>query len=119
MFIGTWLINLCISVVAFLLVFIGSMSANTVPTSLFRGLIASVTFFLITYFFRWLWKLALAGTEANEENDEHENSDHKKEPLEGNSHKIEQLEDNNSQQQYSDEEINKASQYVKSLLDDK
>ena len=107
MFIGTWIINFVISIIAFLLVFVGSLSSNTANTSLFRAGIAFLFFYMVTYVIRWLLMLASKGSEEKSN-----------EPVE-----ISQIEESiqgkaSVKEEYSDEDIKKASQYVKDLIND-
>jgi hypothetical protein len=103
MFIGSWIINIIFSIVAFSLVFIGSITTNTLFTSFIRGLLAFVCFYVITFFFRWLWMLASKNVFFEEVETQIENTE------QGNSiNKVD----------YSKEEIAKAGQYVKDLIND-
>lgn len=104
MFIGSWVINVIISLLAFVLVFIGSVSTNTVLTSFIRAGIAFLFFYMITYIFRWLWNLALSDTIS------------KKEELVENSPMSNQT--ISTDKSYSADEVEKASQYVKDLIND-
>ncbi|WP_096199383.1 hypothetical protein [Bacillus sp. FJAT-45350] len=119
MFAGNWLINLSLAVIAFILTFIGSFFTNLVTTSLIRGAIAFIVFFLLAYLFRFLWGLALKNnlTENTIENmDETEGTD------------IKQKKNNDSYDEFekrtvdkmnlTDDEIVRASEYVKDLMDD-
>lgn len=105
MFIGSWLINFVISMIAFLFVFIGSMATNGYFTSFTRAILGFIFFYFITYFFRWIWFLASKETSINNEE------------------KI-QIEDQNigkdtiNREDYSDEDIVRASEYVKDLIND-
>ncbi len=105
MFIGSWIINFIFSLTGFLLVFIGSMTTNSVLTSLIRGGLAFVSFYIIAYFFRWLWMIASKEVEVNElEKKEIEDKDDGK----ATTNKVE----------YTEEDIEKASKYVKGLIND-
>ncbi|QOY34496.1 hypothetical protein AWH56_017445 [Anaerobacillus isosaccharinicus] len=102
MFIGSWIINVAISFIAFLFVFIGSLSANTFPTTLFRSCLAFLFFFIFTYFIRWL--LMLASKENNLKTEEKAD--------------IEESEQGEAivKDEYTKEDIEKTSQYVKDLI---
>lgn len=106
MLIGSWLLNLIISTIAFLSVFIGSVLTNSLQTSFFRGGVTFVSFFILTYFFRWLWTY----TFKDFNNQTKKDNDIQIDPVvEGKDTII---------NEYSNEEINKASQYVKDLIND-
>jgi Ca2+/Na+ antiporter len=102
MFIGSWLINITISLLAFFLVFIGSLLTNTLPTSIIRSCLAFLFFYFFTYFLRWLWMLASKKVEIDlqqkvvERESEHGKGSGKKD--------------------YSKEDIEKVSKYVKGLI---
>ncbi len=104
MFFGSWIINVIISVFAFLLVFIGSLSTNSGITSLIRACFAFLFFYLVTYVFRWLWMVATKEIETSA-------VDIPK--------KVENKHLENTQlEEYSEEEIEQASKYVKDLIND-
>ncbi len=112
MFIGSWKINLIISIIAFFIVFIGSMATNTLTTSIFRSFLAFLLFYLISFIFRWLWKIALKSNDDLVSDEVHP---------EGEVHP--EIEDNTNgdhirKVDYSAEDIEKASQYVKELIDE-
>lgn len=98
MFIGSWKINVFLSSISFLFVFIGSLLTNTLFTSFHRGCLAFLFFYLFTYFVRWLWKLASKKSEnySNKVNIE------EKECGEANKN--------------TEEDIEKVSRYVKDLI---
>jgi uncharacterized membrane protein YfcA len=102
MFIGSWKINVIFGFTAFLLVFIGSFSMNGLPTSLLRASFAFLFFYLVSYFVRWLWALASKDNDLKT-----------KEKLE-----IEESEQGEARidEQYSAEDIEKTSQFVKDLI---
>lgn len=105
MFIGSWAINISFSVIAFLFVFIGSMSTNSLLTSSFRGGLAFLFFYVVMYLFRWVWMLALA--------EEKEIEFEEKVQIEE-SH----LGKDTNMESFTDEDIAKASQYVKDLINE-
>ncbi|MFN7250815.1 MAG: hypothetical protein ACK4M9_08510 [Anaerobacillus sp.] len=102
MFIGSWKINVIISFTGFSLVFIGSFSMNGLPTSLLRACLAFLFFYIVSYFVRWLWALASK-----------DNALKTKEKLD-----IEESEQGEArkEEQYSEADIEKTSQYVKDLI---
>ncbi|MBU8906989.1 hypothetical protein [Desertibacillus haloalkaliphilus] len=73
---GNWLMNLIVSLLAFVTVFAASVAYNLVETSLFRGVYAFISVFFLMYVFRWLWALASKSNEdieaqqANTETDD-------------------------------------------------
>ncbi|RXI97985.1 hypothetical protein DS745_16680 [Anaerobacillus alkaliphilus] len=104
MFFGSWKINIVISIFAFLLVFIGSYSTNTVVTSIFRACFAFLFFYLVTYLLRWLLMVATKEVETEMVD-------------------ISQIEENKQEEatrklQYSKDDIEQASKYVKDLIND-
>lgn len=107
MFIGSWIINLIISLIAFFFVFIGSLLTNSFQTSLKRGAITFLSFFIITYFFRWVWMVA---SKDNIKSPEKNSTIIIDSNLEG--------KDRNSKTELSNEEVKLASQYVKDLIND-
>ncbi|OIJ17858.1 hypothetical protein BKP45_20065 [Anaerobacillus alkalidiazotrophicus] len=104
MFIGSWVINIIFSVIAFLFVFIGSVTSNTTITSFVRATYAFLFFFFVTYFFRWIWLIASKGIKFEyEEKNQIEGSHIGKDTIiEG----------------YTEEEIKKVSRHVKDLIND-
>ncbi|WP_209122364.1 hypothetical protein [Alkalihalobacillus sp. BA299] len=105
---GTWLVNLYLGIVAFFIVFLGSLGNNLIKTTCYRAAVAFVVTFLITYFFRWLWSIAFASSTNKVQEDE---VLFKQE--------LNKIEDPTEDREYSDEDIQKASEYVRELLDDK
>ncbi|OIJ09926.1 hypothetical protein BKP35_15705 [Anaerobacillus arseniciselenatis] len=105
MFIGSWIINFFFSITAFLLVFIGSMTTNTVLTSFIRACFTFVSFYLITYFFRWIWMIASKDTKGMQiQKSEIEAKDDGKAT--------------NNKVEYTEVDIEKATNYVKDLIND-
>lgn len=111
MLVGNWTINLFFGLTAFIIVFISSFGQNLIITTSIRAGIAFILSFVIGYIFRYLFTVAskersdLIGMET--EVLESENSDIPDPNL---------LE--NKEMDLSEEDIYKASQYVKDLLDD-
>lgn len=105
MFISSWKVNFTISCLAFLFVFIGSISTNTLSTSFFRGSLTFVFFFIFSYLFRGL--LMLASKDISNNKAQHKSIEETKL---GN--------DKVNEADYTNEEITKASQYVKDLIND-
>ncbi|MEB1810111.1 MAG: hypothetical protein LPK26_22895 [Bacillaceae bacterium] len=108
MLFGSWLINLYLSIAVFIIVFLGSLGNNLIITTSFRATVAFLITYLSTYFFRWLWAFSLAPPQSKETE--------KDLFLPGNDIKEEYPIDNRD---YSEEEIKKAGNYVRELLDDK
>lgn len=111
MFAGNWLINLCLAFVGFIIVFSASFSQNLLSTSFYRAIIAFVFSFLIGYLFRYLFAIAMKNpTEEGEEVNNPADGEKKEEIKDPNLLSKQELELN-------DDEIYKASQFVKNLLD--
>lgn len=108
MLFGSWLINLYLSIAVFIIVFLGSLGNNLIITTSFRATVVFLITFISAYFFRWLWAIALAPFQSEETDDD-----------------LFSLEDNTQEdypienRDYSEEEVKKASNYVRELLDDK
>jgi hypothetical protein len=63
--VGTWLINVILGFLGFILVFFSAFTNNGFTTSLIRGLIAYVSFFLIAYLFRWMINFIISDPKGN------------------------------------------------------
>jgi hypothetical protein len=115
MFIGNWLINLFLGLLAFIIVFIGSFGQNLLFTSFLHAGLAFTASYLLGYLFRFLW--SVASQDKNSENtfdDACEEENREKEEITDPNERKENNEDKN----LSDEEIYNASQYVKELIND-
>ncbi|MFD1735840.1 hypothetical protein ACFSCX_04595 [Bacillus salitolerans] len=113
---GTWVFNLFFAFFGFALVFVSSFAQNSFFTSVYRGFFASIFFFLIAYFFRWMVYFILLEPQSNA--DKHDDSD-----VELDSETNENLRENEHVYQapeaLSDDEAKLASQYIKELLNEK
>lgn len=111
MLVGNLLINLFFGLAAFIIVFTASYGQNLLFTSFIRSGIAFFLSFLIAFVFRYL--LALASKDKVEENIIDND---------GEDRGIDEIEDPNllesNEMELNEEDIYKASQYVKDLLDD-
>ncbi|KAA0547913.1 hypothetical protein FZW96_09230 [Bacillus sp. BGMRC 2118] len=62
---GTWVLNLTFAIIGFIVVFFSAFANNGFLTSLIRGLIACVSFFLIAYVFRWMIHFIISDPKGN------------------------------------------------------
>lgn len=67
--VGTWILNLIFGFIGFIIVFFSAFTNNGLLTSLIRGLIAYVSFFLIAYVFRWMFHFIMSDPKGNTNHD--------------------------------------------------
>jgi hypothetical protein len=107
--VGTWLSNVVLGFLGFIIVFFSSFSNNGFMTSLVRGLIAYVSFFLIAYLFRWMIYFIISDPKGNTKHNEN------RRPSNISNNQQEQ----HSMDNLSDEDAELVSQYIKELLKQK
>lgn len=123
MVVGSWLINATLGLIGFVAVFFASYGNNLVTTSLIRGLVSFVSFFILGYLFRWMLTLASKETlkDGNREVAYDKISNEKLEKFEddeGTSSPFTVL-DNDKGELLSEEDILKTTEYVRELMNDK
>ncbi|WP_246939869.1 hypothetical protein [Bacillus pinisoli] len=62
---GTGLINVIFGFIGFLIVFVSAYTNNSLLTSMIRGLISFVSFFIIAYLFRWMFHYIMSDPKGN------------------------------------------------------
>lgn len=110
MLIGNWVINLFMGLFAFTITFFMSFGKNLLTTTFYRGTISFILFFLIGYLFRWLLGIATKEVVLEETVNVNDNQDELTRQDELN------IEGENNE--FSEDELFKASQYVKELLNE-
>ncbi|MFZ3587897.1 hypothetical protein ACOI1C_01225 [Bacillus sp. DJP31] len=106
---GSWIINIFFGSVGFLVVFVSAFTTNTFATSLIRGLMAFVSFFLIAYLFRWSFHFIMHDSSGN--TSVSSSADQSIESESSSENGIVQ-----STQSLTDEEAKLTSSYIKDLL---
>jgi hypothetical protein len=118
---GTWIVNVFLGCVGFTIVFASAYTNNSFMTSLIRGLVAFVSFFLIAYIFRWMIHFIMSdakgNTTKNSVADYHATTGTKQTSQDDESVTVEELQQ--SLDSLSEEEVKLASRYIKELLNQK
>lgn len=112
---GTGLINIIFGFIGFLIVFISAYTNNSFLTSMIRGLLAFVSFFLIAFLFRWMFHFIMRDPSGNtmkrKENPSNVRSTtHYESEIEQIKQSIDSL---------SEEEAEQAARYIKEMLNEK
>ncbi len=107
--VGSWIINIFFGFVGFMIGFVSSFSTNTFETSLIRGFMSFVSFFLIAYLFRWSIHFIMRDTKGNTTISHSTNHDRPEEPFPS-------LDIGQSIDSLNEEEAKLASSYIKELL---
>jgi hypothetical protein len=63
--VGSWLVNVIVGFLGFILVFFSAFTNNDFMTSLIRGCIAYVSFFVMAYLFRWMIYFIISDRKGN------------------------------------------------------
>ena len=116
--IGTWAINVVFGFIGFMSVFVSAFTTNSFTTSVIRGSIAFVSFFLIGYLIRWVIFFIIKDPEGKTTiNSQLSGSQEDKDMKDVNNHSINELQ--SSIYSLNEEEAKLASQYIKELLNQK
>jgi hypothetical protein len=118
---GTWIVNIFIGFVGFTIVFVSAFTNNSLMTSLIRGLVAFVSFFLLAYLFRWMIHFIMSdakgNTTKNSVANNHVTTGTKQTGQDDAPVTVEELQ--HSLDSLSNEEAKLASRYIKELLKQK
>jgi hypothetical protein len=109
--VGTWLVNVIFGLLGFTIVFFAAFMNNGFITSLIRGVIAYVSFFLIAYLFRWMIYFIISDPKGDTTYNETVNNRN------SNTNDSQQME--HSMDKLSDEDAKLVSGYIKDLLKQK
>ncbi|MBM6618420.1 hypothetical protein [Bacillus suaedaesalsae] len=104
---GTLVLNFIFAMIGFIVVFFSAFANNGFLTSLIRGLIAYVSFFLIAYIFRWMIHFIISNPKGNTK--PNINQSNPKDSVDA-----EQL--RHSMDHLTDEDAEAVSHYIKDLL---
>lgn len=111
---GTGLINIIFGFIGFIIVFISAYTNNSFLTSMIRGLLAFVSFFLIAFLFRWMFHFIMREPSGNtmkrKENPSNVPSGHNESEIDQIKQSIDSL---------SEEEAEQAARYIKEMLNEK